>query len=153
MKTHPVTGEPHPQGYGKVPAEWVLQPDNGTHVGWCEADPERVLKREVQLLFHCGCLLDGSFGQLCERPAPHTCLNQCGSHGACNRGLCTCDEGWTGPDCSGEAREQRGSGSGLAHRIQVWLSHRQSLSAPRYLVPCQVCLKWAIARMGIHSLR
>ena len=104
MNTHPVTGEHHPGSYGKVPADWVLQHDNGTHVGWCNADPSRVHSGDVKLIFHCGCLLDGSFGLLCETPVTHTCVNQCGGHGECYLGYCRCDAGWTGPDCSGEGR-------------------------------------------------
>ena len=128
MSTHPVTGKPHPSSeyrQGKVPAEWVLMKSNGTHVGWCEADPAEVMSGRIKLLVNCQCLLDGSLGMLCHEETPHVCPNQCWGRGTCHVGFCKCEDGWTGPDCSLEIPEE--------HRERLTSAVREPAELSRFL--------------------
>ena len=124
MNTHPVTGKPHPT-HGNVPADWVLMKSNGTHVGWCEADPVEVASGRIKLLYNCMCLLDGAVGTLCSTKIPQVCPNQCWGRGDCHTGFCKCHVGWTGPDCSLEIPKE--------HRDRLISAVREPAELSRFL--------------------
>ena len=63
-------------------------------VAWCDAEPWRERPAAA-----CNCH-EGSKGGLCEIPVLMACLSQCNGRGHCKNGMCVCDPGWYGVDCS-----------------------------------------------------
>jgi hypothetical protein len=72
---------------------------HGTHVAWCDADPEAVDRGQQVPMAQCTCN-EGMIGRLCHAPVLHACLNQCNGRGTCVYGYCECDASWYGVDCS-----------------------------------------------------
>lgn len=50
----------------------------------------------------CGkCLCEHPYeGQYCEYECPTVNNKKCAGNGVCNKGICTCNQGFTGEDCA-----------------------------------------------------
>ncbi|MEW5312044.1 MAG: hypothetical protein WDW38_003706 [Sanguina aurantia] len=96
--------------FGGMSYEGLLGPD-----GWCNNDLPSYQAGQV-----CPCRLDGLWGERCDIPIEHFCINQCGGHGECELGFCKCHDGYYGQDC---ARRRRGLVAGPGDELlsKPWL--------------------------------
>ncbi|BFI33899.1 protein MpGT47.12 [Marchantia polymorpha subsp. ruderalis] len=80
-----------------APDPSIFSNDNES-IGWCNLSIQDLDKFEKKP--NCGCIYDGTGGDLCEVPVESFCINQCSGNGRCRGGSCACVEGWHGIDCS-----------------------------------------------------
>eukprot|EP00941_MAST-03F_sp_MAST-3F-sp1_P006475 g6475.t1 len=80
----------------------------------CALEPQRMCKNDCN--FHGVCLStgrcecnDGWTGEACENAQ---CINNCSGHGICHDGVCGCEVGFSGNDCSLHSKQCRNSCSG-----------------------------------------
>ena len=99
----------------RMMAQWDIDPALEPEFGWLQREHNA---KQGQVLSWCNARPGSgvrSFG--CRWPEHHggghcsplrhsVCVNQCSGRGLCSRGMCTCDPGWSGIDCSLQAPER-----------------------------------------------